>query len=79
MISAIIFTILGASLLIWSEKISRALLRLQLPQMKWIFGGFVNLDSPKVPKFYRWFVIFGGVLFLVVAALVFLSLIMNGY
>lgn len=75
MIAAIIFCLIGLALVVWRKPIANTLLRIQLPQMKWIFGSILDLDKPWVPVFYTWFVAFGGAIFLITAILVTLSVL----
>ncbi len=66
-ITTTLLAIGGSILLIFNRPISRAFYEIQRPAYKWMFGRFVNLEKPWFQKLYKWAVIFGGIILILMA------------
>ena len=69
----VFFVIIGSMLIIYSDKISKLQHSSQMFFINPLFGWLINFDNPKVKTFYRWYVIFGGLLALFIGIIVLLQ------
>lgn len=70
---AVFFIIIGTILLLFSNKISNLQYLAQTFFFKPLFGWLINFDDPKIKTYYRWYVIYGGVLALLIGIIVLLE------
>ena len=66
-ITTVLLALGGLILLIFHRQISKAFYEIQHPAYKWMFGKFVDLEKPWFQKLYKWAVIFGGIVLLLMA------------
>ena len=53
---SLILLIVGLSLLLWRERVARALRRFQGPQFRRFFGSAMDSESATIVRFYEWWV-----------------------
>jgi hypothetical protein len=70
---AAIFILIGITLFAFSERISAWQQWTQAIFFKPLFGSLIDFDNPKIKTYYKWYVIYGAALALLIGVLIVVS------